>query len=798
MTNRTQGAATQARARPAEPVASILDPLIGRDDEVAAIERLIAAHRLVTLTGIGGSGKTRLAREICRRRLDRSAAFVDLSPLTDPALVPDLVAHAIGLAERPDEPAEPRVIAALVDRDLVLALDNAEHLLAIRTFLERLLAGTRRLRVLVTSRVPLGLHGEAERAVSGLAVTVEEAVGTERTVPAVALFLARAADVGRSFETPGALSTIAALCARLDGLPLAIELAARRTRILAPSVILQRLSDGHAILADATRSGRQSSVEAVIEWSVDLLSREERRCFASFGTFAGGFDAAAAAAVAGDVEVLPVLDRLVEIGLLRASSDESQVRFVLLETLRSAALCELAAGGELDAARRAHGAHFAAVAQSAYAAQFGPQRGAWLTTLALEIDNLRAALEWAAIGGDSALALRLAADLLPLWLYRGHVREGRAQLVALLVRHPEPDGERAHALATLARLEYEMNGSARAMMLAEEALGAARADGTPALVTEALLSVALAASVVDAARASEAAAEARRLAVDRGDRSSATRATGVLALQHASEGRRAVAEHLLLEVISEAAATGDRFSEGMAAANLSAVLEYMGRPDEARSFAHHAVDRLRGQDEGGYLAYAVAGAADFEAALGNVREAWHLAREAGERIAASESREMVPSFIEITATLLARVGQTVEAAQLAGTAAAAREAMGVPMMADHAAWTRTFLSAPLGPERFALETEIGRTRDLDEAFDWCRRRLAAEPETPVLAGPYETLTRRERDVLGLLAEGRSDGEIAEHLFISPKTASVHVANIKGKLGTDSRVQTVLAARALVL
>ena len=384
-----------------------LGPLLGRADDIAAVEHLLETSRLVSLTGIGGSGKTRLAIEVARRAKDRGSnvVFVDLAPLSDAALVADALARALGLAEASEEPPEARVVGALSDLEILLVLDNLEHLLACRSFLGRLLAEAGGVRLIATSRVPLRIEGECEYPVTGLALPAGLSAAEVAEAPACSLFVARAAEVGVDLEGPGYVASVAALCRRLDGLPLAIELAARRTRALTPQEILSRLTTSQTLLFDAGRPARQSSVDEVISWSVGLLTESERRLFRTLGVFAGGFDLDAVGAIADVPDLLAALERLIELGLvLRAEATSGPARYTLLESIRVFAMGELQASGDAKSVRQRHVAYFCALAQQGENAQHEPTSGDWQRRLVGEVDNVRAAFDEAIALGEAGSA----------------------------------------------------------------------------------------------------------------------------------------------------------------------------------------------------------------------------------------------------------------------------------------------------------------------------------------------------------------------------------------------------------
>ncbi len=430
-----------------------LSSFVGRTHEMAQVEPLILKHRLVTLTGAGGAGKSRLAFEVAHR-LDSEFPDgiwpVELASLADPALVPRTVAGALGLLDQADTPLIERLIEHLSARELLLILDNCEHLLpGCAALVEALLLkGSPDLRLLVTSREPLGVPGEVAWHVSPLAVPP---VGQSQEHPpwihacdieaydAVRLFVQRAQAALPDFSlTDLNASAITAICQRLDGLPLAIELAAARVKVLTPEQIAARLQEGLSLLSNGgqIRLSRHHTMTGAIDWSYQLLDEAARGALRRLSVFRGGWTLEAAAAVCEDCAtpsdaLIDLLARLVDKSLVVAQPAGHAMRYRLLETIRQYAGERLCASGEAESARRQHLAHYLDLAEQA-----GPQlRRAdhmiWLARLAAEHDNLRAALRFAlemaaASEGFTEQALRLVAALEPYWYVRGYFREGLA------------------------------------------------------------------------------------------------------------------------------------------------------------------------------------------------------------------------------------------------------------------------------------------------------------------------------------------------------------------------------------
>jgi predicted ATPase len=420
-----------------------LTPLVGRAAEVAAVTAAVPGCRLVTLTGTGGTGKTRVALQAAAElagRFPDGAAFADLAPVSDPDLVAVTLLRALGLVSQSAATAEDQLAAALRPARVLLVADNMEHLIEQAPLLSRLLAAAPGLHLLVTSRVALGLYGEHQLRVPPLRLPDQaaQAAGSE----ALQLFVQRAQAVAPGFDPHGeALTATAAICSALDGLPLAIELAAARVRLYPPQALLPQLQARLLLLVGGPRNlpQRQQTLRATLDWSDALLPPYARDLFARVGVFAGSFDAAAAAAVSGAADPLAMTERLA--GLAEHSLLEVMPglipRFGLLATVREYALARLAETGQADAAHERHLHHYLALATQARSHLDGRQQGDWFDRLAADFANIRAALDWArtraeAGGGYLEDGLRLATAAAPFWRRRGSMAEGALHLERLL------------------------------------------------------------------------------------------------------------------------------------------------------------------------------------------------------------------------------------------------------------------------------------------------------------------------------------------------------------------------------
>jgi predicted ATPase/class 3 adenylate cyclase len=546
-----------------------LSRFIGRDDKIAAIRELLAGDRLVTLTGAGGSGKTRLGLQVAAEALADfrdGAFFVDLSALTDPELVPDQIAGVLRVRPEAGRALLDSLEDHLRDRELLLVLDNFEQIVdAGPSLLEPLLRIAPGVKALVTSRIPLHLYGEREYPVPPLVLPDPDrlpALEALVRVEAVALFAERAAAGNPEFRvTPENARTVAEITTRLDGLPLAIELAASRVKLLSPERLLARLEQRLPLLTAQDRDvpERQRTLRETIEWSFELLDEAEGAMFARLSVFAGGADLEAVEAVANPkgelgLDTLDGLTSLVDKNLVRrVDTSEGEPRFAMLETIREYGLERLSEAGDESAIRRRHAQHWIEVGEEVSEALFGPEQQAATRQLGYDLDNFRSALRWVLDSGQADVGLQLGAALRNFWRLGGHLREGVRWLEDVLAL-PGAAGTtllRARALTAAADLSSWIGEADAYLRFAEEAVSTYRDLADPRGIADALAELGVAqmfGARLDAARAT--LREARELNLGLGNRQKAGECAHALGYVALLEGRTQEAREFFGEALA--------------------------------------------------------------------------------------------------------------------------------------------------------------------------------------------------------------------------------------------------------
>ncbi|MGV9864718.1 protein kinase domain-containing protein [Rhodococcus koreensis] len=745
-----------------------LSTFVGRRTELREAKRLLSVSRLVTLTGIGGVGKTRLALRVAtgvRRGFADGAWLVELGELRDAALLVDVIAAVLGLRPRSTRPVWEVLVDFLAPRELLLVLDNCEQVVdAAAQLAETLLSACPRLRILATSREGLDLGGEAVLRVPPLTVPDpdrEPSLQGMRAYEAVSLFVERAGAALPGFElTEGNAATVARICARLEGLPLAIELATARLRALAPDQVLQRLTDRYTLLARGSRGAptRQQTLRLCVDWSYELCTPAERQLWAQLSVFAGSVELSAAERVCRcDIEpgdLLDVLTSLVDKSILIREEWGAAVRFRMLGTLRDYGREKVRETREYRDLRRRHLHWYRQLALDAEAGWISARQLDWMDRLEREQPNLREALEFALIDdAGSDLAVTFAAALQPFWVALGRLGEGRHWLDRALAAASEPASViRARAVLWDCALAEVQGG-----------LGAA----------------------------TDLVAEARTLADQSTDPVARAFAEFTEGLHEVFIGELAHASARLEGAYDVFAAQGDLSMQVLVLLYLGWARELQHDTAGALGCYEEALTITESHGESVCRSHALWSAAVAVWRRGDRDRALRLLLQGLGLVRRRRDPFLAAPCLEVLAWILAAEGSARRAAVLLGAAHALSQMTGAStvvfpsLLVHHEECGRTARRA-LGQREFEAAHREGSALDLDAAVAYA---LGEESKTPrPTAGPSAELTKRERQVAGLVAEGLTNQAIAARLVISPRTVGGHVEHILTKLGFTSRAQ----------
>lgn len=816
-----------------------LTSFIGRRQEIAAVKHLLSQSRLLTLTGPGGGGKTRLALRVAedmRRRYRDGVWLVELASLADEALVPQAVAAVLGVREQVGQSLSESLVAHLLARESLLLLDNCEHLLDACAHLSaKLLAACPGLRLLATSREPLGVPGEGVWSVPPLSLAAPQpwrgptaaadSLDAYRQSEAVQLFLARAQTQQPAFELTNENGPwVAEVCRRLDGIPLAIELAAARVRAYSVQQIAEHLDDRFRLLVSRLRTvpQRHQALEATLDWSHDLLADKERILLRRLAVFTSGWTLEAAEAVCADdaittAEVMDLLANLIDKSLVVVESHPGRGHYHYLETIRQYAHLRLAAAGELHALRDRHLDYYLQWAETNATHLYAAQQSEWLELFDIEHDNLRAALEWSRSGqGQKESGLRLAVACGRFWQLRSYFREGRERLQAALnaVNAPQRSEARAWALIWAAELAYVQSDYAVTVSMADEALVAAR-EADPAVVpiiTWALNLLGRAATETgEYAKAIGLFEEALAIHRQRDEQPGIAGMLMELGWAAMRGGENDRAESNLNEAVLLARQLSDVFLLAFALAALGELAIRQGRFDRANDLLEESLDsrQILGDQWGiavslGSLGWAALRQLDFDRAQEKLGESLKIRLAIGDKGGIAWCLEKLAEAISLEAATLPdthRRQQLDKAVSLLGAADMLRAPLhSVIDMADLSEYNRLLaeLRAALGDVAFDSSWDKGSHSPLQEVITLAHHRviLPGNGRSLSKAAPGNQtggLTARELETARLIAQGKSNREIAAMMTVGVKTVETYVTRILNKLGFESRVQIAIWA-----
>jgi predicted ATPase/DNA-binding NarL/FixJ family response regulator len=734
--------------------------LIGRDEELASLRALLRVHRLVTISGPPGVGKTRLAMAAASAVAEdylEGALFVDLAGVRDPDLVLAEIANALGVGDAPGESVEHRLAAATADREILLVVDNFEHVLEAARALARILSVSPGLRVLVTSRERLHLLGEREFSLSPLSTPDPDLSDLDRLAacPSVIL-LGERSGLPDFAVTQQNARAVADVCLRLDGLPLAIELAAARLKVFSPEELLTRIARRLELLTDGAQDTvpRHRALRAAIDWSHDLLPARERLLFRRLSVFAGGWTLVAAERVCADLPVLDALGSLLDKSLIgRTTRADGTAGFAMLESIREYAAEQLDRCDSAEAIRARHAAYYAERAVAHAAGVAGPDEMLSYAWVSEEHGNLRAALADRRAAGDLVRALQLASSLSWYWYTRGHLGEAKTilnELLSAAATAKVPDDTLANALISVGFV-----ATARGELdYAERSLTEGRALCERVGLQHGLATAALCLGHVARGRHSyeEAAArytEAASLFTELAHEYGLAWAIHDLGMLAGERGDAAEAEHLLRESLRRARDLAYPWALAWSAWGLSTVLMRGGAVDAAASFLCEGLHTFDAVDD----------------------------------------RRGVAQCLEAFAELACTRAAYRTAARLLGAAAVLRQAVSASLSGDeleHVSEVHAVLTEAIGPDAADRAWREGRAMGGSTAVALALSLAAPVPAPASIAAGTVPLTTREQQVAALVAGGSTNRQIARALDIAEKTVEAHVHNIMGKLSVPSR------------
>ncbi len=784
---------------------------VGRAREMLEVKRALSMTRLFSLTGAGGSGKTRLALEVARDLVGTypdGVRLVELAPLSDPALVPQAVAATLGVREQPGRSLLDTLLDALSDKEMLVILDNCEHLIdATARLAESLLDSCPRLRVLATSREPLGVIGELSWFVSSLSApgaqqspTVEELEGYE----SARLFADRASNRHPGFElTPENTTAVVQICARLEGIPLAIELAAARVGVLSAEQISERLGHSLKLLTSGDRMAdhRHQTLRAALDWSYELLSEPEQVLFGRLSVFAGGFtlEAAEGVGAGGAIEeqdILDLLSRLVGQSLVVAEESwERGARYRLLEPVRQYAQEKLRVSGEVEAVGRRHAEFFLALAEEAEPELIRPLQAKWLDRLETEHDNLRAALSWA-LEREIDLGPRMAGALCRFWHTRGYLSEGRRYLEEAVAKtEVVPATVRAKALDGLGWIAEPQGDYEQARVAYEESLELYRSSNDRRGVANTLGDLgSLALDRGDYEQATALLEESLTLHRESGSKEEVVGVLNDLGVLTSAKGDRAQSISFFSEALALSRGTGNVRRNATSLGNLGITMLVHGDPEQATVLLEESLNLFQDIGDSSNIAIGLMYSALAALPRGDHERVKALSEESLKLLQKGEDKQHIADCLEIMAGGAGAQGQAQRAARLWGAAEALREEIGVPLQPEDRKLLDPYLAtahSSLGEVAWQATLAEGRAMMPEQAIEY-----ALSAEEPVVSPPLAhrlgcgsaALTPREKEIAVLVSRGLTNRQVASELSISEHTVANHISKVLNKLGLSSRSQ----------
>ena len=796
-----------------------LTSFIGRERELVEVERLVSTSRLVTLTGAGGCGKTRLAIQIANTISDLfvdGVWLVDFVPLREPGLVPQHIAQTLGLRPAPDQPLNESLLNFARPNQMLLILDNCEHLIAaIAQLVQQLLSAATGLNVLATSRQPLAVSGEMIYQVQGLTLpTLDSASGFDpqdlKQYDAVHLFVERARAITPHFKIePENASAIVEICCRLDGIPLALELASARVNILTAGQIATRLDDRFALLTSGERTALVShhhSLRTAIDWSYDLLTYEEQTLLRRLAVFEAGCTLDVAESVCSGKELaqertLDVLSSLVDKSLVMAeTSGRAEARYRLLETIREYALGKLEESGETSRLRDRHLDLLVARSEEiALKLQTPSFRNLWFNWLDGELDNIRAALNWAQESGQVESGLRLAIALFGFWQSHSSMQEGRNWYERLLAQADEqvPIMLRATAAFNAGMTAGFMGDATAARAHERTAVALCEAAGEEGLKLLALAQAPIqVAAIVNGDFATAYINVERTVELLRkvGDDAELHMALGTQAVAAIGLGKYQLARSLTEEALAAAHKWGDPY-------DIAVIVSFFGYLEHveqnyarAQALCEEALAALRELGATHEEPRVIQALAHVHLQQGDLEQAHALI---GESVALYKSQDNPKGLAECLigfGVLASERGMQAEAVRLLTAASTRGQSVYLSLLLAEGREYERYLAAAraqLTEQEFEQAQQEGRSQTLEQAIEYAMS-LSLVPTTPTSKthDDFRGLTEREREVVALIGQGRTNGEIAIELVLSKRTVEKHVANILSKLQLTSRAQIV--------